>query len=281
MTEEQSRKAKEAIDKALQLAPNLPEAHLTLGYYYNLVEQDYDRALKEFEIARIDLANYSDLYSMIALVQMRQGEWDKSLANYLMAVKLDPRSAEKNLDLASGYLFLEQYSEAEFFTDRSISLAPDNSFLYWNKLSLYLFEGNEKRARDVLKELPEPIEPADVLWTDQYFGVDRLGLWRFDLTDQSPSRLAQRVSNTYSGSKRHAYYLSMAQIYDLMDQPDSSRVYYDSARTFIEVKIQEGQDDFHLHTDLGLVYAFLGLGDEAVNECERAMEMMPASSCHW
>jgi len=281
MTEEQSQKAKEAIDKALQLAPNLPEAHLTLGYYHNLVEQDYDRALMEFEIARIDMANHSDLYSMIALVQKRQGEWDKSLANYLKAVTLDPRSAEKNFDVASGYTILEQYSEAEFFMDRSISLAPDNSFLYWAKLSQYLLGGNEKKARDVLKELPKPIEPADVLWSDLHFGVDNLGLWRFELTDQSPSRLAQRVSNTYSGSKRHVYYLSMAQIHDLMNQPDSSRVYYDSARTFIEVKIQEGQDDFHLHTDLGLVYAFLGLGDEAVYECERAMEMMPASSCHW
>lgn len=281
IAEEQSQKAKEAIDKALQLAPNLPEAHLTLGYYYNLVEQDYDRALMEFEIARKDMVNHSDLYSRIALVQMRQGEWDKSLANYLMAVKLDPRAAEKNFDVASSYIYLEQYSEAEFFMDRSISLAPDNSFLYWNKLTVSLFEGDEKKARDLLKELPKPIEPADVLWTDQYFGVDRLGLWRFELTDQSPTQLAQRVSNTYSGSKRQAYYLSMAQIYDLMNQPDSSRVYYDSARTFIEVKIQEGQDDFHLHTDLGLAYAFLGLGDEAVYECERAMEMMPASSCHW
>ncbi len=281
MTEEQSRKAKEAINKALQLAPNLPEAHLTLGYYHNLVEQDYDRALMEFEIARIDMANHSDLYSMIAFVQMRQGEWDKSLANYLKAVTLDPRSAEKNLDVASCYMFLEQYSEAEFFMDRSISLAPDNSFLYWNKLSLYILGGNEKKARDVLKELPEPIEPADVLWTDQYFGVDRLGLWRFELTDQSPTQLAQRVSSTYSGSKRHAYYLSMAQIYDLMNQPDSSRAYYDSARTFIELTIQSDQDNFHLHTDLGLAYAFLGLGDEAVYECERAMEMMPTSSCHW
>ncbi|MBU8934289.1 MAG: protein kinase [candidate division Zixibacteria bacterium] len=281
MIEEHSQKAKEAIYKALQLAPSLPEAHLTLGYYHNLVEQDYDRALAEFEIARMDMANHSDLYSMIALVQKRQGEWNKSLANNLKAVTLDPRSAEKNRDVATGYLILEQYSEAEFYMDRSISLAPDNSFLYWAKLSLYLLWGNEKKARDVLEQLPENIEPADVLWYDRYFGVDGLGLWRFELTDQSPSQLAKRVSSSYSGSKRHAYYLSMAQIYDLMNQPDSSRVYYDSARTFIEVKIQEGHDDFHLHTDLGLVYAFLGLGDKAVYECERAMEMMPASSCHW
>ncbi|MCK4515193.1 MAG: hypothetical protein KAU31_08045, partial [Spirochaetaceae bacterium] len=267
--------------KALQLAPNLPEAHLTLGYYHNLVEQDYDRALMEFEIARIDMANHSDLYSMIALVQKRQGEWNKSLANYLKAVTLDPRSPEKNRAVASGYIILEQYSEAEFFMDRSISLAPDNSFLYWSKLSFYILGGNEKKARDVLKELPEPIEPADVLWSDLHFGVDNLGLWRFELTDQSPSRLAQRVSNTYSGSKRHSYFFSMAQIYDLTNQPDSSRVYYDSARTFIEARIQGDQDNFHLHTDLGLVYAFLGLGDKAVYECKRAMEMMPASSCHW
>ena len=281
MTEEHGQRAKEAIDEALQLAPNLPEAHMTLGYYHNLVEQDYELALMELEIARKDMANHSDLYSMIALVQKRQGEWDKSLANYLKAVTLDPRSAEKNSKVASGYLILKQYSEAEFYLGRSISLAPDNSFLYWAMLNQYLLAGNEKKARDLLEDLPEPIEPADVLWSDQYFGVDGLGLWRFNLTDQNPTRLAQRVSKTYSGSKRHTFYLSMAQLYDLMNQPDSSRVYYDSARTFIETRIREGEDDFHMHTDLGLVYAFLGLGDKAVYECERAMEMMPASSCHW
>jgi tetratricopeptide (TPR) repeat protein len=246
-----------------------------------MVQQDYDRALEEFEIARKNLANHSDLYSMTAMVQMRQGEWYESLANYQKAAQLDPRSASKNLDVAIGYAYLGMYSEAEFFIDRSISLAPDMGHPNWHKLSICLLTGNKEKARDVIKKLPYPVEPADVLWTDRFFGVYSLGLWRFGLTDQSPAQLAQRVSETYTGSKKHAYYFSMAQLYDLMNQSDTSRAYYDSARVFIQWEMQEDEDNFHLHTDLGMAYAFLGMGDEAINEGERAMELMPTSSCHW
>ncbi len=45
-TEERLSRAKVAVDKALELQPELPEAHLALGYYHYYGYLDYERALE-------------------------------------------------------------------------------------------------------------------------------------------------------------------------------------------------------------------------------------------
>lgn len=54
-------KAMSAANQALVLKPELPEAHLSLGYSYYWRNGDYERALKEFTIAQKDQPNNSDL----------------------------------------------------------------------------------------------------------------------------------------------------------------------------------------------------------------------------
>ena len=41
-----ARSAESAVERALELDATLPEAHLALGYYHNLVNRNYDQALK-------------------------------------------------------------------------------------------------------------------------------------------------------------------------------------------------------------------------------------------
>jgi TolB-like protein len=65
--------AKEAADTALRLAPDLPEAHLALGYYYYWGLRDYDRALQEFAIARKGQPSNAELEEAAGFVQRRQG----------------------------------------------------------------------------------------------------------------------------------------------------------------------------------------------------------------
>jgi len=45
-SEERLAMAKQAVDKALELDPDLPEAHLALGHYYYQAHLDYERALE-------------------------------------------------------------------------------------------------------------------------------------------------------------------------------------------------------------------------------------------
>src|SRR6266581_1838157 len=50
-TSEHREKARSLAERALQLQPDLPEAHLALGFSYYYGDNNYEVALKEFEIA--------------------------------------------------------------------------------------------------------------------------------------------------------------------------------------------------------------------------------------
>src|SRR4029453_16571797 len=68
-------KARLSANESLRLQPDLPEGHLALGFSYYYGDRDYDRALKEMEIAKRDLPNEAEAYSAIAAIQRRQGKW--------------------------------------------------------------------------------------------------------------------------------------------------------------------------------------------------------------
>ncbi|PYK10924.1 MAG: hypothetical protein DME65_08500, partial [Verrucomicrobia bacterium] len=51
-TTQRREKAQTLAERALQLQPGLPEAHLARGYSYYWGDNNYDAALKEFEIAQ-------------------------------------------------------------------------------------------------------------------------------------------------------------------------------------------------------------------------------------
>jgi tetratricopeptide (TPR) repeat protein len=85
--------AKEAVETAVRLAPELPEAHLAFGYYYYHGSRDYDRALWEFAIAREGQPSNAELEEASAFVQRRQGRFNEALAILKRAAELDPRSA--------------------------------------------------------------------------------------------------------------------------------------------------------------------------------------------
>ena len=49
--------AKAAAEQALALAPESPQVHRAVAYYYYYAYKDYEKALEEFNIAEIGLPN--------------------------------------------------------------------------------------------------------------------------------------------------------------------------------------------------------------------------------
>src|SRR6188472_3268909 len=85
-------KARLNADEALRLQPDLPEAHLALGFSYYYGDRDYERALAEFDIARRELPHESQAYLAIGAIQRRQGKWAESTANLEKAAARDPKN---------------------------------------------------------------------------------------------------------------------------------------------------------------------------------------------
>ncbi|MBP1623957.1 MAG: serine/threonine protein kinase with repeat, partial [Acidobacteria bacterium] len=89
-TEQRVSLAKTAAEKALQLQPDLPEAHIAFGFFYYWCRLDLDRALQEFGVAQKTMPNDALTYWGIGLVLRRQGKMEQALANLTRAFELNP-----------------------------------------------------------------------------------------------------------------------------------------------------------------------------------------------
>ena len=114
-------KARALAERALQLQPDLPEAHLARGVSYYYGDNNYDAALKEFEIAQRGLPNESEIYLYIGSIQRRQGKWAESTANMEKAVSLNPKDVWPLQNLTFNYQCCEITTRP---TRRSIARLP-------------------------------------------------------------------------------------------------------------------------------------------------------------
>src|SRR5216110_3043928 len=64
-------RARSLAERALQLQPDLPEAHLALGCSYHYGDNNYEAALNEFQTAQRGLPNESEMYLYIGAIQRR------------------------------------------------------------------------------------------------------------------------------------------------------------------------------------------------------------------
>ena len=236
-TQERIARAKAAVGQALQLKPDLPEAHRALGYYYYWCYLDYDRALEEFAIAQAGRPNDTLVFAGIGFVRRRQGRFEEAAANLRKALELDPRSAQVSYNLAETYLLMRRWYEAEEYYDRALSLSPEFVSVYGGKALLYLgSEGNVEKARAVLKTLRELglEEDAETAYTA--------------VSTEIYDGNYQEVLSRLPASRREAfdnmlYYIPKelveASVYGLLNQSQSEQAHYDSARKILEAKIQE------------------------------------------
>ena len=78
-TEDWKTKARTEAQIALRLQPNLAEAHLALGQCIYWMDQDYERALEQFDIAARLSPSDGDIVRLIAAIKRRQGKWKQAL----------------------------------------------------------------------------------------------------------------------------------------------------------------------------------------------------------
>ena len=74
-TESWRTKARAEAEAALRLQPNLAEGHFALGQCIYWMDQDYDKALEQFEIASRLSPSNADTRRLIAAIERRQGKW--------------------------------------------------------------------------------------------------------------------------------------------------------------------------------------------------------------
>src|SRR5437764_305539 len=119
-------KARRTANEALRLQPDLPEAHLALGFSYYYGDRDYQRALAEFEIANRGLPNEAQAYMAIGAIQRLQGKWIDSTWYVEKAAELDPKNSSILLNLGYNYMATRNFEAADKIFDRGIEAAPES-----------------------------------------------------------------------------------------------------------------------------------------------------------
>src|SRR5262249_32927278 len=137
---EHREKARSLAERALQLQPDLPEAHLALGFSYYYGDNNYEAALKEFEIAQRALPNESEVYLALGAIQRRQGKWAESTANLEKAAGLNPKDTWPLHNLSLNYQMLRNFDAANKTVDRALQINPTGLSLWESKIKLAVAE---------------------------------------------------------------------------------------------------------------------------------------------
>jgi len=247
--------AREALDRARQLAPDLVETNLALGYYYYYGNRDYDKAIEHFTIAQRHEPNNAEVIQAIGLIWRRQGKWKQAEIQHEQAVELDPRNHTLLRTLGQIYLYTRQYSQAERYLNRAISVAPNIRAAYINKVQLY-------------QSWPDRTERADQVLEA---AVGRIGQEALD------RKLWAQALATFGSSDSTDYYLENAETQYYAEKMQLAAHYADSARIILLTEIQAQPENHQLHMLLAWAYAYQGRHEDAIREAEKAVKLVPVS----
>jgi adenylate cyclase len=119
------REAKKFAEKALEIDPDLPEAHLSLASVTRNLDWDYPAAEREYRKV-IDLnPNLAAAHSRLAILICQLGRVDEALKEVMRAVELDPVSPKAYADAGMVFLYARQYQKALSLLNEARDLDPN------------------------------------------------------------------------------------------------------------------------------------------------------------
>ena len=264
--EERLADARTYIERALELRPDLPDAHMALAFYYYWGYLDYERALEIFESLQKARPNISP--ELLGYIKRRQGKWEESLRFMKEAFRLNPRYSQLAYEIGLSYLGLRRYKQAEEWFGQALSITPDRLSPQLGKVAIrVLSKGDTQEARTILKTTPShPL--TDYMW------------FTLGMIDRNYQEVSDRLASlTYDSYQGQQFYfnkdLVYASVYHMLKDSKRQRTYAESARQVIEKAIREHSGDPRHHAALGLAYAYKGRKDEAIREGNLAVTLLP------
>jgi len=268
-------KARTAANEALRLQPDLPEAHLALGFSYYYGDRDYERALAEFEVAKRGLPNEAQAYMAIGAIQRRQGRWAESTANLEKAAELDPKNSSVLLNLGYNYMATRNFEAADKIFDRGIEAAPESFGSRALKSELAIrWKGDISVAEKELASMPPGVDPQGLVT------LGRAGVLTLQRKFKEALQVIQqfRGETLLLGASTTCPKASLeGTLYLYLDDKVNAHSAFERARIIAERLVRESPDDAARHGQLGLILAGLGQKDAAIAEGKRAVELLPES----
>lgn len=268
----QLERARTNIETALRLAPDLGDAHLARGIYFNYGLRDYERASAEFAIARSALPNNAECLHWSGLLERRVGRWKEGLNYQLKAATLDPRDGMVQRDLLVTYCLLRNYAEADRTIERAIIVSPQQtSFFRMKQAEVALMKGDLVACRTALQSLPSDFEFNGFV----AFLRARLALFERDY-QQEGEILADALKKL--GLPKAEWWVMRDQAYLARAEGDRIKMQaaWERARRFWEAQLARKPDDWQLLSWIAAADAALARKQEAKRGIKRAVQQFPS-----
>ncbi len=277
-TTERREKARALAQQALQLQPDLPEAHLAMGFSLYYGDNDFEAALKEFEIAQRELPNEAEVYLAIGAIQRRMGKWQESTASLEKAAILNPKDGFVFQNLAFNYQMLRNFDAANKAIERGLKVNPEGIGLWETKAKLAVAEKGDFSVSEQAFEATKSIPMNDE--TKLRIAGARADVFILERKYEEGLREAEKVSdNLLTGIPTALcgkYYLVGFARKALNDEA-GARTALLKAKDLLEAQLKQSPDSPDLRIQLAKVLGYLGEKDAALTEAQHATEILPES----
>ena len=154
--------AKEYMEKALSINPNVPELNNNLGLlYFNL--QQVDHSLHFFQKAIELNKNYLLAYINLAMAYVSLNKVPEAKKNYIKALEIEPNNLLANYNFANLLKRLSDHENAEKYYKKAIEINPNHLPSYNNIMDLYDKSNQNIKLTNVLSEAEKIFKDNEVI----------------------------------------------------------------------------------------------------------------------
>lgn len=241
-----------AVNRALELNPDLGEAYLALGLYRYWGHRDYETALAAFDEARRRLPGEATIYRFVGAIFKRMGRYEEAIVSLRRDFEQNPRAASTAIEIGLVHGALRQNEEAIRWYARARAIAPHWAGIYLAEASAYLRLGDVQAARAIVAEAPDPTKPAIAsagFWIEAYAR-------QFDAAAAWLERYQGPAFSFQSGVTPLALY--SAHLHRWRGEDEQAREAYQDAVAFLDTL---GIARPHVGRSPALAVAYAGLGE--------------------
>jgi Tfp pilus assembly protein PilF len=150
-------KGKKDVEKALELDPNLADAHEAMGLIKTTYEWDWTGADAAYKRAlQLEPAN-AVVVGGAATLAASLGRFDEAMALARQSIELDPLRVAGHFNLSFNAYYAGKLQEAEAAARKALELNPQYPVGRWLLVRICLAQGKAEEALAEIQKEPEPL----------------------------------------------------------------------------------------------------------------------------
>ena len=279
-SEARKAKAKAALDRAVQLAPDTTETRTAVGYYHYWVERDFPSAIRTFSAILDREPNNLDALPALGYIARRQGHMEESVRRLDQALELDPRNMLLLTETTWTHLFARDFPGALRVVDRGLNIKPDDAGLLAAKAVVFQKTGRMEDAAPLLDSMrPDGSLPQAVLTIHAQACLTR----QFAPAATRLQAMLDQIATLPAASRPPALTLTsyqsiVAQLQMRAGNVEAAKKMLLAARNSFVDQLRSEPGNFIGQMYLAQTYADLGERDDALATINQAIEQTPASA---